>query len=298
MLLIVFAALFIVTLFLFKTTTIFKNIGGNGNQEAGLAYSNEILADLVNKDTDLDGVLDWEEGLWGTDPRKKDTNDDGVPDNVEIENLKKQAGQNQQGESLLIDEENLTETDKFSREFFATVATLNQSGEMDQATVDKLSESLAEHLQNSVPKKIFTARDIKIIKDDSVKATQKYNDTLDSIQEKYPVEKSVATVLAEFLADGNEVNVSALEGLDPIIEQINNIINAIAKMDAPQSLTVLHLDFLNGFERLKENIIDIKLYDGDPIVALSAISQYEENVPLLEKAVSNLADVVNKKLGN
>ena len=60
----------------------------NGTEEMGLIYGNEILENLITRDTDLDGVLDWEEGLWGTDPTKKDTNDDGVFDGVEIAKLK------------------------------------------------------------------------------------------------------------------------------------------------------------------------------------------------------------------
>ncbi len=298
MLLIVFAVLFIVTLFLFKTTTIFKNIGGNVNQEAGLVYSNEILGNLVNKDTDGDGVLDWEEGLWGTDPRKKDTNDDGIPDSVEIENLKKQETQNQQGEPLLQDEKNLTETDKFSREFFATVATLNQNGQIDQATVNKLSESLANNIQNSPPKKVFVISDLKVIKDDSVQAVKKYSDTLKNTNIKYQTDNTVLDILQRFIVDENTVDVRVLSELDPIIEQTNKIIGTLTKISIPQSLASLHLDFINGLQRLSENLSNIQLYDTDAIVALSAISQYDKNTTILESAVSNLEKTIQQKLNN
>ena len=65
---------FAVALFLLKTTSVFENketYKGAG-QKNGLTYGNITIKDLVNKDTDGDGILDWEEGLWGTDPTKKE----------------------------------------------------------------------------------------------------------------------------------------------------------------------------------------------------------------------------------
>ena len=89
---------------------------GESGLSGGLAYDTTILEDLMNKDTDGDGLLDWEEGLWGTSPDKKDTNDDGVPDNTEIAKLKTELRQNTGGDvSVIQNEENLTQTDKFSR---------------------------------------------------------------------------------------------------------------------------------------------------------------------------------------
>lgn len=302
------AVIFIVLLFFIKNKSLFTNIVNYTNQQSsqeGLTYNKEIIGNLVNRDIDKDGVLDWEEGLWGTDPTKKDTNDDGVPDNVEIEKLKQQTEQNQQGGpllDLLENSENLTETDKFSRELFATVATLNQTGQMDQATIDKLSDSLAEHIQNTPPKKVFVISDIKIIKDDpsstSGQAIKNYNDTIDNIYQKYPIKKGVIAILQEFSADENDVDISILSELDPVIEQMTQILDAIVKTNVPQTLSALHLDLTNGFQRLLENISDIKLYDTDAIVALSAISQYEKNAATLETTLNDLGSAIEQKLNN
>ena len=38
----------------------------------------------LDKDTDGDGLKDWEELLWKTDPNKMDTDGDGTPDGEEI----------------------------------------------------------------------------------------------------------------------------------------------------------------------------------------------------------------------
>ncbi len=267
------------------------------NNPALVSIEGKVLEELVNKDSDLDGVLDWEEGLFGTDPHKKDTDEDGVADDAEIENLKSQAGKKEKGGPLLeLDEKNLTETDKFSREFFSTVATLNQNGVIDQAVMDQLGTALAQRIQNSTPRKIYQLSEIKIIKDDSIKAIQTYGETLINMQSKYAVKHGVTDVLRKFIVDEENVDVGVLSELDPIISQKNKLKNAMVKMGVPQSIATLHLNVINSLEILVENVRDIQLYDTDVILSLSAISQYEENTDRLNKSLNNLGGAINQKL--
>ena len=297
------AVVFLVSLFFVKNKSLFINTAnetGNGLQMQGLVYGDEIVGDLVSRDTDLDGVLDWEESLWGTDPTKRDTNDDGVSDNVEIAKIKSVtgAGGSDSLASLSAEEEKLTETDKFSREFFSTIATLNQTGVMDQTSVDRLSSSLAEHIENSVARKIYLLSDLKVIKDDTLSGVKKYDTALTLLQKKYPAGKTVMDVLQKFVVDEETVDLSVLLELDPIIKQTNNIVLAMVNMEVPEELAPLHLELINVLQRLYENMKDIKLYDTDVIVALSAISQYETNTTVLESVANKLGSAIENELNN
>lgn len=288
------AIVFIVVLFFTKSSSSFKS----ETNPSGLSYNgNEKVGDLVNRDTDKDGVPDWQEGLFGTDPTKKDTNDDGIPDNVEIARRQGQTLVNGEINLNIQESENLTETDKLSRELFSTLATLNQAGPVDQTTIDALSSSLAEKINDSSAKKIFTLADIKVIKDDSVQATKNYYEALGKMFNKYPYPNSgVLDVLDRFIVDENTVDESVLTELDPIIGQINKIINDMAKMNVPQSLASLHLDVLNTLEKLSENVSNIRLYDTDVVVAMSGINQYGTNTNALGVAINNLANAVSQRL--
>jgi len=271
------------------------------NQSAGLTSSNAVLGDLVNRDIDGDGVLDWEESLWGTDPTKKETTD-GIPDITAIAKLKLQNAQSEQRESLLNGEsqepENLTETDKFSREFFSTIAALNQSGAMDQATADKLSTSLAERIQNVAPRKVYLFSDIKLIKDNSKKAVITYNNSLGTLFKGYKGDVKVLDILKKFVVDENNVDISVLEELNPIIQETSKVISGMIKTSVPQEFAQSHLDVVNGFQIFMENISDIKLYEADVIVALGAISQFEKNINTLESYIFNLQNSIWQKLKN
>ena len=287
-------------LFLLKTGFFFKNSAdlAQNKEGEGLVYSTAIVQDLVNKDTDGDGVLDWEESLWETDPTKKETTP-GTPDSAAISKLKTDQTV-QQGESLLKGKsqemENLTETDKFSRELFSTVAALNQSGAMDEATADKISNSLAEHIQNASPKKVYTLSDIKISTKDDKVVTRTYSEALGGIEQKYSPNYTVLDVLQKFSVDENNIDSSVLSELDPIIKQIDYTINAMLKINVPQSLATLHLNVINSMEKSMEIVSDLQLYDTDVIVALSAISQYDQNATTLSSDITNLNDGILKKI--
>ncbi len=266
------------------------------NQKSnGLALGDEKLVDLVNKDTDGDSIPDWEESLWGTDPSKKETTP-GMPDASAIDKLKSQ-GENS-GANSAADDKNLTKTDKFSREFFATVTALNQNGAIDQTTVDKLSNSLAENIQNSVPKKVYTLNDIKIGTSDTPENIKKYDNSLTLIFPTTSTGDTVFTILQKFTADENNVDPSVLNKLDPIIKNTQGYINGMLKMSVPPSLASAHLNVVNGFERIVENLQDIKLYDTDVVVALGAMTKYQENANTLTLADQKLGAVLSQKLSN
>lgn len=271
-----------------------------GKKESGIVYeSNITVGELVDKDTDGDGIPDWEEPLYGLDPTKKETVP-GTPDSTTLSKMKIDQSDNTGTTNVNTGEtENLTQTDKFSRELFSTVASLSQNGSMSQETIDKISGSLAENIKNAVPRKVFTASDLKISKDNSAKALKDYAKTLDSINKKYPVdENTIIKILQKFIIDENNVDESALSDLNPIIKNAQDGIAAAIKMSVPSSLAPLHLDLINAGERISENLSDIKLFDTDPIIALGAISQYEENTTKMGTAVIKLAEAIEKRFNN
>ena len=255
----------------------------------------------MNKDSDSDGILDWEESLWGTDPTKKETTE-GIPDQVAIDKIKAEQGMEEGNSSLndatLQNAVNLTRTDQFSRELFATIAAASQNGAMDQATIDALSITLAEKIQNPNVRKIFLTSDIKISKNDDADAVKIYGNALNNIQKIYTLDYTALDVLQKFSADENNVDVSVLSKLDPIIAQTNKVINTALKTSVPKSLADLHLKVINSLERLVENLIDIKLYNTDAIVSFGAIFQYNQNASILESDIVNLQNAITQKLSN
>src|SRR3989344_5439653 len=284
---VVFAALFLLAIFLIKNGLPWRNAEVYKGAE-GLSYESALVGDLIKRDTDGEGVLDWEEGLLGLDPTKTETTA-GTPD-ITVANKLRAKESTDISTAEGAPEENLTETDKFSRELFSTVAALEQSGSLDETTGQKMVDSLVNSIGNSAQRKIYTVADLNINNGTTI---QQYNNALDEIYAKYPIENGVLVVLEKFIVDQNNVDVGALEELNPIIGQNKKILAALVKTSVPQYLSVLHLNVVNGLQAITENLSDIQLYDQDAIVALGGITKYQENAVKLESSLNNLAIAVS-----
>lgn len=290
----------VVLLFSLNTKSTIKNQAG---QSTGLVYGDKTLSDVVNTDSDLDGVLDWEEGLWGTDPLKTDSDGDGVPDGTEVSQLKGEATvANSNG---VLEEENLTETDKFSREVFTTVATLSQSGTLTQETLDGLGSSLAQQIENPTVSKVFLFSDIKTTGNNTGESARIYLNSLDAIFKKqsllykngydgivYTINVTFSDVLQKYLLDPESDK--AFSGLAQITKEVDDVVKSMKGLTVPSGLSVIHLDILNSFQRISENMTNVKLAIKDPIVAMGGASKYEENGMALESALNRLKVAVGQ----
>ena len=298
--------MFVVTIFFIKNKNLFDSTVKyfTVNPKPGLTYDpNETVADLLNKSTTGDGIPDWEKILLGLDPTKTE-NVPGVPDSVTIQKMIQVN--NGTAEATNTDNSNLSQTDQVSREFFATVTSLEESGAIDsngnmsQDTQDQITNSLINNIQNSPQRKIYRLSDIKIINDNSVAAVRKYNNALNSFSPKNSTTSNIPAILQKFAPDdtGNNANPDVLSQLTPIITQMTVLENGMLTTSAPQSLASLHLDMINALEGVIENLNDIQEYNTDPIVAFSGMSKYEQNSITLGIALQNLTSAINNKLNN
>ena len=86
---VIFLAFFSVILFITWGVTTKNRINSPLNKEVSTEISNDIFQEegIVNKDSDGDGLTDWEEeNLYNTSPYLEDTDSDGILDNQEVGN--------------------------------------------------------------------------------------------------------------------------------------------------------------------------------------------------------------------
>jgi len=289
------AILFLVVLFWIK----------NGSQkeslvktEAGLSYTgDETLEELVSKDTDGDKIADWEESLWGTDPLKMDTNDDGISDGEEI------AKKRTTGEGNLVTiqgEENLTQTDMLAREIFSSVAGLSQAGVVDAETASAVGNSLAEGLIAPVQKKIYTQDQIKKNTDTSPSAVQAYNVSAGKVlSPNYPLVEEITKAIEGSFVNEDEINPEQLaKELNPIISKIDNAIKGLLQTPAPYQLIDAHLKLINSFEILRENLTEMKKVGEDPLAAMNAISNFLINIDDIDYTLVEMSTVIRSSFSS
>jgi hypothetical protein len=230
------------------------------------------VADLVSQDTDGDNVTDWEESLWGTDKNNKFTFD-GILDSEYINRKKQELNIENK-----IDESNLSETDKFAREFFSAFMAMKESG-VDDTTINNFASSLGQKIITTESDNEFKEEDVLYIKNETLKDVVNYYNQLQKIFNKYSIIGFGDEVL---LLEKNLNNYSAT-GVDQNTEEVTSIGIAyqefakdIIKIKTPESLKEFHLLIANSAYRTGTSVLGMAKVINDPIFGITGISQYQK----------------------
>jgi len=285
-------ALLIVGIIIFLVFWIFSSQKESfSNYKQGLSVNNKTVNELLVKDTDGDGVADWEEQFWGTDKNKKFTFE-GVSDFQYIENKRLALNTEQDTEN-----KTLTQTEIFAREFFPAILALNSEG-VDQATINNFSTALGQKIITPEIKVEYFDKDITINTNEDPESRLAYYKKIQSIFNLYK-EKGVGDELSiisqRLLSYSNEGNTEKTPELLLIGELYQEFAKKVIEVSVPGSLSEYHLQIINSAHNVGSSVINMAQVIEDPIVGLSALSSYEKYsqdlitaVETLEKALEGL----------
>jgi hypothetical protein len=260
-----------------------------------LKVENQSITDLVEKDTNGDGIPDWEKILWGLDPNKL-TTPDGIPYPVYIANKKKALNIEQSADA---DNQNLTETDKFAREFFASYSAMKSSGQVDSNTINNFSNSLGQNIVNQTLADQYTQTDVKISATDDAASKQKYYEDMENLFKSYKgigMGDELDIVSGELASNssGTTDNTEQNNKLATIASAYQDFAQKVMQISVPQSLVEYHLEIANAANDTGISVSNLEKISSDPVVGLSGLSQYQKYSDALVKAVSDLATALGK----
>ena len=262
-----------------------KEILSIGN--SGKVIQISARSQITKRDSDKDGLKDWEEELWGTNPNNPDTDEDGTNDGDEVDDNRNPtvAGPDDvfQGDIFIKQSSSdfssggLTETEKFSQEFFAEYLSLKQSGVdlNEQEVQDFLINSTFEKAQVEIKKDSYTPTDLNIIQDDSVDAIKKYGNEMGNIIITYSIESENEAVILKRALENNDKE--EIKKLEPIITAYKNHLDKFLNVPVPQSATITHLKIINSFSLIASTIEGMRAVFSDPLIALNSVAVYQDN---------------------
>lgn len=219
------------------------------------------------KDSDGDGLKDWEETLWGTDPKVADA-----------EKLQKEK-------AVVVKKEEtpLTATDKLARSFFSQYMNLKEVGlQNDKDTQENLAKTLADAAESAELPKLYTTSNIKTSTTISVRD---YGNNFGSIFKENSAGTNEAAILRDALTLESKTK---LRELDPILANYKRLRTGLLNMQVPPQAAAAHIDFLNALNKL---IFIIELFQKaftDPIASVQGLALYPE---VYEEVIFSLAKV-------
>lgn len=269
----------------------------NGNLP--VAGSNENPVKL-SRDSDEDGLKDWEEIFYKTDPQNPDTDGDGTLDGVEIAKNRDplKAGPDDKlaapeetspnglppdkmaPEELLREaaEKNINLTDYFVQKVFGTAGFGGLQALLKPGTDQKISNEFVTFVQNLSPYEPFSEKSISdaeiiIINDSSDAAIKNYFNSVAGIYEKYVPPLQGADELQFLTMALDEESREPLEAITPLLDAVKHIAEDLKKLSVPRAALSLHKQELWYVQKGVEQIGLIQKTDPkDAVYALVVMS--------------------------
>lgn len=238
--------------------------------------------DFYMADADDDGIYDWEEGLWGTDPKDKDSDDDGTPDGDEIDKKKDQLKEKNGITRADTASTDLNQTEVFARELFSAASIANQNGGLSPEALDNFSTTFKQSVSEAGIADVYTSGSLKLT-DISVVA---YKKSLEAVFKGYLSSGLSAEDAMYRLSTGDT---SAVTEIEQVAEFHHGISNALIALPTPFSAAGPHLLMANSSAKISLSLLSIRNFKEDPILAMVGLRQYFEYSDDYEKAALDLA---------
>lgn len=264
-------------------------------------------ARAFERDTDGDGLPDWEESLWGTDLHNRDTDGDGTNDAEEIrlgrDPLIPGPNDRLTPETTPVymrtDIANLTTTQRFERDYYRGIAQLIADGQLSDSTLQSLIMGLSrEYLLKEGFEPRYAQRDIDTTPDPSLAVVRDYINRLGTAAQRYKTvdfEREIQKIQS-FVEQPSPANAAQL---DAIIANYTEAHQELLRVgEVPYAFLRSHLFILNGIASIEKALIELKnIAEEDPLRGMIQLAFYQSgHLMLMQGTIEITQELVGRNI--
>jgi len=250
-----------------------------------------LIRKIAEKDTDGDGLKDWEENLWGTDPNNPDTDGDGIGDADEAEIKTRQTTKNQElqySEGIVAKNGGiLTETATLARNFFGSYFSLGggegAKGQLDFIIGTSLSSSIEERVIES-----YSTNDLNTVPS-NIGAIRKYGNNLGRIIKENPIDEEPGEILLFALRNKSQTDLDKILDISNIYKKAST---EILKIEVPSDAKILHLALINIMGQIEKDLVKMANSFKDPVGGMVSTQDYALNTGKVNKVMRRIRTYV------
>ena len=267
---------------------------------ADAGSTDALLKAYAEKDTDSDGLFDWQESLYNTDPTNAHSVNKTVTDSEAVtQGLLKPKFESEQQTTVTVntdipgvDAKPGTLTDSFSRKFFEQYLTKRGAGAPNDAELKSFVESAAADLDRQTKiSPAYTMRDV-LNGNTGADGVAKYIQDMDRAVSANSPTAEKKDAFERFADYVNGADDSALTRVRTVGAAYSATGAAIMKVPAPLPIKEAHVRVANAYFVLGSVLADMGKMDSDPLRALVGASRYIDAWKEANEALANLASVV------
>jgi hypothetical protein len=236
---------------------------------------NITVKQFVDIDTDGDGLPDWEESIWGTNPKKTDTDGDGVSD-FDFVSSKKQG----------LQATNQNETTILSSEIMKTLFALLNKGANTKDAVANLGEAAGQSIVKPEIKDKYAVSDLAVA-GSSKNEVKNYYTNFQNAYKNFSKSKAPDEFELLSVAVSSE-DPDQLIDLDDTIKKHTSFESSLVSMKVPSDIIQTHLAFTNSVASIVTALEKSKLLYSNSVVGINGIvelrlahTKLDEQVDLL-----------------
>ena len=259
--------------------------------------TDELLREYAAKDTDADGLPDWQEALYGTNPENPQSFRAGITDKEAVDQglvvPSYQAGAKSEGAGG-VDINTIpgpgatpgTVTDEFARLFFENYLSTRGSSRPSSADMEAFVSSGVESLAaNQARADAYGAADIRV-SGRGKSALAAYAAAMEAAQSTAP-----SFPYSEFVYFSDAVSkddATALANVRAIAEGYAALAARAAAVSVPEEAASAHLALVNAMAHLGKSVGDMASVKEDPIRGMLGLKHYERDADALAAALDSL----------
>ena len=254
---------------------------------AGAQSTDDLLKAYAAKDTDSDGLPDWQEALYGTDPSNPHSVDATLTDSEAVNkgmvtpktSASVPADQQPEARATAADVPGTDPapgslTDEFGKQFFQEYVAASNGGALtDDQKNALISKLLADYSQKASALLLSPYTSISVHVSKTVSATE-YAGQVEQIFRAHDVPEDSASappLLEEFLANNDK---EALKKLSVFGAAHEAIAKDLLQVSVPPSLAAQHLELIQSFDTLARATKAATNYEQDPLTVMGALPLY------------------------
>lgn len=264
---------------------------------AGAESTHDLLVSYASKDTDNDGLPDWQESLYGTDVNNAHSVNPGLTDSEAVakglvEPKFKTATTTAPSASVIPgpDSGPTTLTDQFGKEFFGQYLLARGKGEPSSSEVATFAEQGVSVLkQNHATPDAFNQGQVKV-SGTGPDALLVYAASVEKIITKVDAGKS-KDELGYFSDAVYKNDAAALIAVKKYSKDYDTAGRALMSVSVPKELATSHLKLANALMHVSESIGDMSSIQTDPLRAMLGMATYKDTSAEGRDALKDMGQV-------
>lgn len=255
-------------------------INKDNNSNSKVAVT--TVSDIIQEDSNNNGIADWEEYIWSLDPTKNG------PENKAFI-LAKKKSMAESGE-IVLDEsgKEISDNEMLSRSLLATILSLESSGGIDEDSLKAISETIGQEIVVSeIPDK-YSYQEVNIVPT-SPDSLLKYHSDFSTIYTKYQDQDVGTEITLISIGIGSE-DVQSLRTAKTIAVYYRDFANELIGIETPSEIASLHLKIINDLSKIGDSVDGLAMSLADPMLGMKSLILYNK---YSDDMITSLEEITN-----